>query len=217
MDIKAQTKLLADSRYHNSLFEVIVLFVVVVLVGAFVVRPKYNSNQMKADELQKAKAQYEKVETDRAAMEKLLDKMDESEQDIALVDQALPLNGRITALNLLIDNLAVSSGMQLASISTEDMSSNVVAGDEELIDDPFGANRKLQVINATVTVTGPVEQFRQFLKLIEKSPRLMDIDTIAISNQEDEVLYKVRLKAYFYAPEYEKPKAQDITAAQETQ
>lgn len=217
MDLKTQTKMLTDSRYHNSLFEVIVLFVVVVLVGVFVVRPKLNSNQMKSEELNKAKAQYEKVETDRSAMEKLLDKMDESEQDIAMVDQALPLHGRITALNLLIDNLAVSSGMQLASISTEDTSSNIVAGDEKLIEDPYNANRKLQIINATVTVAGPVEQFRQFLKLIEKSPRLMDIDTVSISRQEDEVLYKVRLKAYFYAPEYEKPKAQDVSGVQETQ
>lgn len=208
MDIKSKLQVSTDSKYRNSLFEVVVLFIVLVLVVMFIARPKYNASQVKAEELSTAQAQYEKVETDRKKMNSLIEDLNKSKDEVALVDQALPLQGRVTSLDLLIDNLVLSSGMKLASITTDEATNGVVAGDKKLLADPYGSDRKLQTIVATVSVTGPVEQFRQLLKLIEASPRLMDVDTISISNQ-DEIIYKIRLKSYFYAPEYEKVKAQE--------
>ncbi len=206
METKVKSNLIARTKYHNSLFEVIVLLVVFLLLAFFVVKPKYNNTSVKSAELKESQEQYKKVETDLENMNNLISKLEKSKEEIALADQALPLHGRITALNLLIDNLVVSSGMKLASITSEDMGDAIVAGDKKLLEDPFGADRKLQLNQITVTVTGPVEQFRQLLKLIESNSRLMDIQTISISNQ-DEILYKIKLKAYFYAPQYEEVKS----------
>jgi hypothetical protein len=203
MELKPQSRLISDTKHRNSLFEVIVLFVAALLLLLFVVRPKYNMVQVKADELKTAQSQQQAIESDRKTMNDLIDKLDNSQADLALVDQALPLQGRVTSLDLLLDNLVLTSGMKLASINTDEGTSGIVAGDKKLLADPYGSDRKLQTILANVTVTGPIEQFRQLLKLIETNSRLMDIDTISISKQ-DEIIYKIRLKAYFYAPEYAK-------------
>jgi Tfp pilus assembly protein PilO len=207
MDFKVQSKLMPDVQHRNSLFEVIILLAITILFLIFVVRPKYSMSKVKAAELKTAQSQYQTVESDRKTMNDLIDKLDDSKNDLALVDQALPLQGRVTSLDLLIDNLVSTSGMKLASVNTDEGTNGVAAGDKKLLTDPYGSNRKLQTMLANVTVTGPVEQFRQLLKLIETNSRLMDIDTISISKQ-DEIIYKIRLKAYFYAPEYDKVNSQ---------
>lgn len=208
MDLKVQSKLISDVKFRNSLFEVVILLVVVVLLVVFVLRPKYNTTKVKAKELATAQNQYKTVENDKQTMVKLIERLHNSKDDIALVDQALPLQGRITSLDLLVDNLVSTAGMQLASIESDESNSGVVAGDKKLLADPYGASRTLHTTIANITVTGPVEQFRQLLKLIETNSRLMDVDSISIS-KSDVIVYKIRLKAYYYAPEYEKPKPQE--------
>lgn len=209
MDLKAQTRLISNARYHNSLFEVAIIFGIFVLLVIFVVRPKYNADKAKAEELKASQNQYQTVENDRKTMNQLIEQLNQSKDDVALADQALPLQGRVTSLNLLIDNLVATSGMQLASINTDEGTNGVIAGDKKLLADPYAASRKLQTIKTHIAVTGPVEQFHQLLKLIERSPRLIDIDTISISQEEAGIIYKIGLKAYFYAPEYEKLKPQE--------
>lgn len=202
MDIRSPLQTY-DGKHRNRLFEAAVMFVAAVILVVFVAWPKYQDSQTKADELSTAEKQFMTLESDRKTLAQLASKIDSSREEIALADQAIPLHGRITALNLLLDNMVVNSGMQLASLIPDEGTDGIVAGDKKLIDDPYGSNRKLQTIATTMTVTGPVEQFRQLLKLIETSPRLMDVDNISISKAE-ELVYKVHLKAYFYAPEYEK-------------
>jgi Tfp pilus assembly protein PilO len=202
MDLNIQSKLVSP-RKGNSLFEVGVLIVVILLVLYFIVRPKHQQANAKVAELANAQKQYSSVETDRKTLETLVGQLKDKQDEIEVLDQAIPLNGRITSLDLVIDNMVANSGMKLASIINSETESGVVAGDKKLLDDPYGADRTLQSSVVNITVTGPVEQFNQLLKLIENSPRLMDIDSVTIS-QEQEVLYKIRLKAYYYAPKYSK-------------
>lgn len=74
----------------------------------------------------------------------------------------------------------------------------ISAGNKELIKDPFGAKRSLQTTKVTMFVTGTIDQFRNFLILLETSGRLVDVSDLDISTGDGLVRYRVTLKAYSY-------------------
>jgi hypothetical protein len=86
-------------------------------------------------------------------------------------------------------------------IEGSEISETVAAGNKEVLKNPYEAARKLQTQTLTVQLTGGIEQFRDFLHLIETSGRVVDVESVDILSGDDNgVKFKVRLKAYAYIP-----------------
>lgn len=186
---------------QNSILEIVALIVVIVLVGWFFVKPQMTTLSERKALLVQARTDYQNVEQEKSALAQLSAKLKSSGADITLIDEALPLQNRPTHLEVLLDSLITASGMKIVDMDfqpSED--AEVVAGDKTTLENVYGTNRKLTTTDLALTISGSIEQFRNFLQLVETNGRIVDVTSMDMVNEEGNPVFKIKLKAYSYVP-----------------
>jgi hypothetical protein len=76
-----------------------------------------------------------------------------------------------------------------------------IASHPTTIDNAAGNGKgSLKTIEGTANFSGTIEQFKQFLTLLETNSRIVDIDTMEVAVAEnDALLFKLKIKTYFFA------------------
>jgi Tfp pilus assembly protein PilO len=166
----------------------------------FFIRPQAATLKSKRAELQQQQALLEGAQQETKDLSRLVTQLQASDREVALLDEALPLETRVTKLQVLLNSLVTASGMRLGPVNVETAALGVAAGDKKTLDNPFGANRKLQTITLDLMVEGNVDQFRNLLRLIESNSRIVDIVSVDITDETEESSFRIKLKAYSYAP-----------------
>ncbi|MCC7356070.1 MAG: hypothetical protein IT410_00425 [Candidatus Doudnabacteria bacterium] len=198
--IKTFVPKMTPERGHFT--EIALLAIIIILFSWFVLKPRVIvlttlRNEQKAIEEQQAS-----VADQKNQLLELVSKLESSSIDVAVLDEALPLNSRLTTMAVLTDSLAKSNGMSVASIAVDGSESSkaIVAGDKTALSDPYKAQRKLNTATVLITTSGTLEQFVGFLNAIENSTRVMDVQTIDISGQEQgQLLFKVKVRGYSFS------------------
>lgn len=186
---------------RNSLFEVGLLVIVCALFAWFILLPKKAQVAEKNSEKAKIEDQQSKMAESLKILNLRIQELDSHKQEIANLDDALPLKGKTTYLQILIQSLADSAGVTVGDITISGKGDAVAAGDTELLKNPYGAVRTLQKLSGTVSVIGSFVQLESFLKKIETSGRIMQISGIDIAaGQDNNLNLKVSLDAYYLAP-----------------
>lgn len=176
----------------------VLLLVAIILVGWFLLKPAYTDYQTKRAELKAARQQLANIEKDKAELDRLASQLRNSEAEVKITDEALPLISRVTRLDVLLDTLAKSSGLQVGDIDAQGIDGIISAGNKEVLKDPFGANRSLQTTEVTMFLTGTVDQLRNFLQLLETSGRLVDVSDMDVATGDGVTRFRLTLKAYSY-------------------
>jgi len=195
----------ASIKTPSTLVELGAVIVAIILVFWFFVRPKLaNVNDQKTAIAQQQQI-FNSVETDRQQMLKLVSDLKNQQGDVALVDEALPLDTRITRIQVLIDGLVSASGMQEHSINFSASDKLIAAGNPVEIPQPsesagkqYSVTRSLDTINFDLAVSGSVDQLKQLLNLVETNGRVIDITDISINSNQGTVTYMLKLKTYSY-------------------
>jgi len=187
---------------RNSLVELVLLVVVCALFGWFVVLPKKAEVEAKKADLATIQGQESKMADKLAKLKTLVQTLQSSSLQTADLDQALPLDGKITRLKILIDSLANSSGVTVGDVSvSSSKADSVVAGDKGLLANPYGAARTLQKLSGSVYVIGTFDQLKAFLQKLETSARLLDVTELSMDGASDGSLnLKLTISAYYLAP-----------------
>jgi Tfp pilus assembly protein PilO len=187
----------AAKQASNPIIQIVLLVVIIALFAFFVVGPKYRAMSSRGAEADQVSAERAKIEQEKIDLAQLNSKLDSSKQDIAITDQALPLNGRISNLYALLESLVKNSSMQLAELASSDsLKTRVAAGSNKT--DAKQTDRKLITTKVTMTVTGDLQQLKNLLESIETNPRLFDIDSVQVASSEEGVRFRIDLKAYAY-------------------
>ena len=188
-----------DSKQLSSpLTQIIFLIIIIVLFSWFLVKPKLSESSVKHAELTTKKEQLAKIESEKRDLNRLIAEMQSSGEQVKLVDEAIPLTGRATKLNVLVESLAKSSGMEVASMTVDGLNELVSAGNKEVLDDPYKSQRSLMTTDMNVLLTGSIEQFRNFLQLLETSGRIVDVSELDVLGGDTITRFRVKLKAYAY-------------------
>ncbi len=192
--------LMRSKQAQNPLFQSILILIVLALFSWFILIPKFNSYSEKSKILSTTENQLAQIESDEIELNQLISKLESSENQIKLVDEALPLSSRPTQLSLLFENYATSSGMQVSqiNISDETISSAPAAGNKPVLEDPYGAKRALKVVGVSITTSGNIEQFKNFLQLVESSGRIVDVENMDVNSGDGTTKFTVKLKTYVY-------------------
>jgi Tfp pilus assembly protein PilO len=186
---------------RNSLFEVLLFIIVCGLFFWFIVLPKKSEVDGKATDLAQYTDQESKVADSLKTFNSLVQQLSDNSAAITKLDDAIPLRGKTTYLQLLIEHLANSSGVTIGDVNVSGNDSGVAAGDPNLIKDPFKAQRSLQKLSAAVFVAGSFSQLVSFLQAIETSGRVMQVSIISITPAANNSLsLNTTLQAYYYAP-----------------
>jgi len=186
------------TRQH-TVFEIIMLVIVSALLYWFIISPK----QAKLDALTlgsgELSAEFSSLEDNERKFNKAVADMKAHPEEIADLDEALPLDNRVTKLHLALENLTQSSGMTVGDISISYKSDVVISGDKEQLASPFKVTRKLQKMITALDVTGTYDQFQGLLQKLEQSGRILTITSMEASPTADQLLnFKISLEAFYY-------------------
>lgn len=203
-----------SQQLRSPLLQSVLMIVVIVVFGWFVLQPKYATTQEQKGQLDTLEDQQATLEADREELNKLLNRLQSSDDQVKLLDEAIPLHTRSTETALLLESYARSSGLLLTQLTVEGLDKFIAAGDKETLKNPYKQNRDLVVANSEVVVSGNIEQFRNFLSLLETSGRLIDVDDLEVNTTEDGPIFRLGLKTYAFM-EAEATAAEAVGGAQE--
>jgi Tfp pilus assembly protein PilO len=190
-------------KERNNLFEIILLAVVIIVFSWFALKPKVIALATQKQELKTLETQASMIDQKNKDLGMLIQKMESSKLELAVLDEALPMQSRTTSLMLLVDSLAKTNGLSVSAVSLDGSESakSIVAANKPALEDPYKIERKLNTETILVTSSGTLDQFMGFLNAIENSTRLLDVQTIDIATNEDNILsYKVKVRGYTFTP-----------------
>jgi len=157
----------------NKFILTIVFVVLFVTLGWLLVIPKfrdYNTNKVTGLETQKEIADSEQHFTKLSNMGRELQNYP---NEVSLIDSALPSEFSQPPLYNFLEMSASQSGMALKEVSLIEDS---VSGEKLTV------GMKDNSVN--VSVTGPYGSFKNFLKVIESSARIINIDNISLKQEQ---------------------------------
>jgi Tfp pilus assembly protein PilO len=184
--------------FGNPIIQIFLSVVVLVLFSIFILKPKITQTYENKAKLAAAKSQLTQIEKDQKELNTLVNKLKSSPEEVALIDEALPLSGRVSKAYVLMESLVNSSGMDLSLIDSSDTSKFVSAGEKEVLANPYKAGRELHTITLNTSINGTMEQFRNLLQLIETNGRVLDVESVEINGGEALTKFMVTIKAYAY-------------------
>ncbi len=197
---KSSLKPKAGSQ-RNSIMESVLMVAIIGLFWWFVVLPKKAEIATSQASLATLRGQESQMATTLKTLRQLVPQLNANQQQVQQLDEALPLDGNVIRLQLLVQSLAQSVGVSIDSITLSGQTDDVVSGDKSLLDNPYGAQRTLHTLSGSVSVVGSFDQLEAFLEKIENSGRIIDIDSLNItSSTKGELSLQIGVNSYYLAP-----------------
>lgn len=172
------------------------ILLVALSVGAFMlyIDPTYTEVRVLQEDVAKHNEALDKANELRELRGALEDKRNGiDDTNVERLLKLLPNNLDSVRLVLDLDAIAIKYGMRLANLSIEEKLDTPTRGELSAAD-----TRKYNEINIGFTVKGSYTNIRSFIRALESSLRLVDIESISFT-EEAEGLYtfKIDLKTYW--------------------
>ncbi len=189
-----------SKQLQSPIFQSVLLIIATILLWWFVISPKYSSVMTQRADLKVLSGQRQVFEEEQAELNKLIAKLESSEEEVKLLDEALPLSNRPTQIAVLLESYARSSSLEIPQINIQDPDKGIAAANKAVLEEPYKSERDLNTIKVGVSVTGTVDQFKNFLELLETSGRIVDIDSLEVTSGEGSTKFTVDLLTYAFEP-----------------
>ncbi len=188
-------------RTQNNLVEVVLLVLVIGLFFWFIVIPKKANLVVKQQRAAELRVEEGKLSGDLAQLKALVEELKANSNNVAKLDEALPLTQNTARVHLLVEQMARSSGATISDLNVVGESEAVVAGNVEILDNPFTVARSRKTLDVSVNVLGSFDQLKAFLQKLEKNGRIFNVAALGIKGTEEGLLeLRLNLEAYYYAP-----------------
>lgn len=116
----------------------------------------------------------------------LSEKLREFETELSMIDSALPSEIFLPSLYHFFRETSSENGLILTNITTT--SSPSLPGRENI-----------QVISISIEVSGSYSSLRNFLKALEKSARIIEVNNVSFNSPGEEELFNFQLKLQTYS------------------
>ena len=169
------------------------LFLALLLAIGFSL-PKYQNLKLLQS---KVKEKETELQTERKYFSEVgeaKEKLKNFEQEISKINSALPPEPGLPSLGNFLQIAASQNGLVLKKI----MPSPAISLKEEFIKKGFSPEIKETGVN--LTVSGDYPSFKNFLSNLEKTARMIEIESISFSSPEEETAidFNLRIKIYSY-------------------
>lgn len=192
----------SKSSFSGSVFEIIFLIIIIVVGYFYLVSPKQTAYNEISDQLTSLKKKQDTLKTQKEAFDKLVQELEAQPEAVAQLDSTLPLDNKPSRLYVLLENLIQGSGLTTGTVSVDSDAQAVVAGAKTATDQAFATDHKIKPTTISVSASGTVDQLTGFLTRLETSTRLLEVNSLDISQgRGDQLIFKVGLKAYSYSPD----------------
>jgi Tfp pilus assembly protein PilO len=197
------TKSALPNRHRGGAgVQFVLLIVIIILFGWFVVIPEMQKLTVQKQTEAASITALEDIRKNKSSLTTLIQTLRDSSEEIEILDEALPIDNRITKVHFFLDSITKAAGMTLASVNVDAAQNTIVAGDHEDLEQPFAEERKLHTLGVTLNATGTMDQGIGMLKALEGDARIVDIEGVDISSDGGGTLsFRLKLKMYYYSPQ----------------
>ena len=184
---------------QGRIFEAVLLLVIVGLFYWFLISPKQNQLATAKTNVQNLQTQESGLANSKTKLEQAITDLHNHPDEVANMDEALPLDNRVTKLYIALNSLTQNSGMTVGNIGVAFNSGVDIAGNKTLLASPYASGRTLQKMTTSLVVSGSMAQFQALLQKLEDSGRLINITGISIVPAANGVFnFTLNLEAYYY-------------------
>ncbi|MBL8031096.1 MAG: hypothetical protein JNK33_02105 [Candidatus Doudnabacteria bacterium] len=204
MDTKPTTSrpiMPARTSFSGSIFEVVFLLIVIFLAYWYLVLPKSDAYARFQEQLISLQGRRAEIEHQKKTFDTLVQSLHEQADSIVALDDMLPLDAKPSRLYLLMESLMQRAGLGSGVVGIEIDPQTPVAGDKAVIEQPFNAERKTKTIGINVSGTGTIDQLDNFLRLLESSGRVLQVQGMDINQgRGDQLIFRLAINTYSYVP-----------------
>lgn len=184
---------------EKKLIITIIILCLSFVIGLVFCFPKFQQTRaaqqqltLKEAELEKKKAYFEEIDI-------LSEKLKQYPEELAIVDFALPDDFSLPFLFDFFEKIISKNGLSLTNISQSSVSgstsrSSGSSAENEILENEELGN-ELEESRTILSLTGSYSSFQNFLYYVEKSARLIEVETVSFSlPQEGSSTVKFNLK-----------------------
>lgn len=175
----------------NRLSTIIIIFLASLLIGAFLVRPKYQELKIKKDELFQKEAELKSLKEYAVELRSLSEELANYSDEMAKIDLALPQRFSVPSFLNYIQKTTSENGLILKNYS---VSGEPVKGNAE------GTQEGIKEYGVGLNLSGSYASFKNFLDALENNSRLIEVENISFSYPEKEkpIDFNIDLKVHSY-------------------
>jgi Tfp pilus assembly protein PilO len=207
-------ELLNPQKKTSSIGTFIVCLILAILAALFLAFPKYG--EYKSDKTAQAQSEnsVQTIESQNAAVRATLAKITDSQADLDKLDLAIPDSGGIPDLYALVEQQAKSAGLTLTSMQASDSakktsaSGNTIGVTDAVSSASGGADQipstpapsaTLGIVDLNLQVSGSLDAYSGFLKSLQKTLRIIDVQSIDVSadTEKGTMTFRTVLKTYY--------------------
>jgi len=172
---------------YRPILSAILIFITLIL-GLFLILPKYQdlkSSQIKIKEVQKEIKQWEEYFSN---LEKVSQELKNYTEVLSKIDSAIPSEFSLPSLFNFIQKISSQSGLVLKEVGSVTAS-------------PISQNSNIQKNSFTVSLSGSYSSLKNFLSILEKSARFLEVESISFSSpteKEGVSSFSLRIKVHSY-------------------
>lgn len=171
----------------QKIFPIILISFLLIFGIIFFWWPKYQEFSNSKIELNEKKDELRNKEKYFSELERLSLKLKEYTAELDKIDSVLPQNPGITDLLNFLEKESSQNGMVLEKVNLENVS-------------PLGKESEIFKVPLSFSVSGDYPAFKNFLSVLQKNARLIDVESISFSSPgKGEVFsFDIRIKAHSY-------------------
>lgn len=182
------------------------LILAILLLGYFVLLPKYREVKSNRAVLQQKQAEVQTKQSQLSSIQALVDELLAKRQELESIDEALPPAPYIPELLANFDHLAKQSGVLISnlSVSTPADSSSPTASSAanrgKRWESILSSTEKLGAIDIDLSINGQYANLKTFLMNVEQNLRLLDIKALVLgstSERSQNQEFSVKLQTYY--------------------
>lgn len=165
---------------HTFLIIFICLLILLALGGYFLCWPKYQEFKGKKVEIETKNEEIRKKEEYLLNLGILSDKLSTYKEQLSKIDSALPKDPSVAALFNFLQKTSSESGLILTDI---DVSGLFPLEDSAQVQESSGG--RIQKMSFSVSVNGSYSAFKNFLSVVYRNSRLIEVKSISFSSFEE--------------------------------
>jgi len=172
----------------NRLFTIAICLCLTLVLGISFLWPKYQEFKSLQKKVEAKRIELQFKEEYFLDLQKIVEELKKYEKRLFTIDTALPADPSLPALFDFFQKKASQSGLILKEITLGSITSSPNLAD--LSEIPF-----------TLRVLGSYSSFKNFLAILEKSARLIEVENIAFSSpgkEGESFTFDLKIKVYSY-------------------
>ena len=163
-----------------------VSFLIVIAAAVFVLWPGFQELKAVRADIERGGGELQSEREYLQMLDEIKVELEENKEEIAKVNTALPSDPSVPSLFSYLQRTASESGLILTEINPFSVSSPVILTD-------------LKEITFSVKISGPYASAKNFISTVERSARMIEIESISLTpSEEGSFGVDLRIKAFSY-------------------